>query len=816
MARPTVRTISRYLLRQHCAPLGFALAALTSLMLLNQIAKQFGSLVGKGLPWSVILEVFVLSVPFIVAVTLPMAVLVAVLHVFTRLASDNEFTALQASGVSVGRVIIPVLGGAAGVALLSFLWNDQVLPRSNHRLRTLQVDIQRKKPSFTLKEQVINEVVPGQFFLRAARIDPNSNKLKDVTIYDLGDAERRRIIGADSGRMAYTPGGRDLYLTLEDGDIQAVNRTDPTEVDRTFFRINRMRVAGIGNTLERTEHDTYKSDREMSICEMRGMVALARREADRAGVDADVAVQNDLRRLAGLVPVYPAPPPPAASHGAPAVRAAARPAPGSGARGADPAEPHHARGDDRRGAAPPLGRAAGRAVRGGDPEEVRDRRGVHRVRAGGGARGAALLPWRSGARDRLERGGLHRVLRGADRRRESRRPSHRAAVFLDVAAEPALRRGRRARRVAHPQAGKHAMTTLDRYVLREWAKVFFLATFGFPLLVFVIDLADNLEKYTSGGVSKGHLALSYVCYLPETITLVLPVAVLFAVVFTVGALDRHSELTAAKASGLSFHRVVRPLFAAAVVAVLVDVGLTELAPVTSSRRAELLGQKQIRSDQFRNNFVYRADGGWVYAIGGLELARRAMRDVIMEREGTGPEYPTIVIAAPQASYDTARRARGWTLSKGTVHYLLGPGSETAFTFDRLSTRDLREAPVDLLAEPKAPDEMRYAELGRYIDALARSGSDTKKLRVERALKLSVPVACIIIALFGAPLAISTPKSGAAWGVAVCLATTFVDLLMFQLSKAVGAGGVLPPSFAAWVPNFVVGAAAVWLIKNART
>src|SRR6266550_3491236 len=243
MARPTVRTISRYLLRQHCAPLGFALAVLTSLMLLNQIAKQFGSLVGKGLPWSVILEVFVLSVPFIVAVTLPMAVLVAVLHVFT------------------------------------------------------------------LKEQVINEVVPGQFFLRAARIDPNSNKLKDVTIYDLGDAERRRIIGADSGRMAYTPGGRDLYLTLEDGDIQAVNRTDPTEVDRTFFRINRMRVAGIGNTLERTEHDTYKSDREMSICEMRGMVALARREADRAGVDADVAVQNDLRRLAGLVPVYPAPPP---------------------------------------------------------------------------------------------------------------------------------------------------------------------------------------------------------------------------------------------------------------------------------------------------------------------------------------------------------------------------------------------------------------------------------------------------------------------------------------------------------------------------
>src|SRR5216110_2218154 len=123
MARPTVRTISRYLLRQHVAPLGFALTALTSLMLLNQIAKQFGSLVGKGLPWSVILEVFVLSIPFIVAVTLPMAVLVAVLHVFTRLAGDNEITALQASGVSTGRVVAPVLVGATLVGALSLAWN---------------------------------------------------------------------------------------------------------------------------------------------------------------------------------------------------------------------------------------------------------------------------------------------------------------------------------------------------------------------------------------------------------------------------------------------------------------------------------------------------------------------------------------------------------------------------------------------------------------------------------------------------------------------------------------------------------------------
>lgn len=363
------------------------------------------------------------------------------------------------------------------------------------------------------------------------------------------------------------------------------------------------------------------------------------------------------------------------------------------------------------------------------------------------------------------------------------------------------------------------LSTLDRYVVREWLKVFLLAALGFPFLVMVIDLTDKLSTYLGRGIPKGQLAYSYLFYLPETISLVLPVAVLFAVVFTVGALGRHSELVAAKASGISFHRVVRPLVAASLAAVALDVGLTELAPVTSARRAELLGEKTVRQVASRYNpFVYRADRGWVYSIRSLELrtAGAEMRDVILERGGRGEEYPTILVAAERATYDTARAKRGWTLAKGALRYLLGPGRETTFAFDSLKTRTLRETPTALLAEPKAPDEMGFAELGRYVDALARSGSDTKKLRVERALKLSVPFACIVIALFGAPLAISTPRSGTAWGVAVCLATTFVDLLMFQLSKAVGQGGALPPEVAAWVPNLLFGVAGVWLWRQART
>ncbi len=360
------------------------------------------------------------------------------------------------------------------------------------------------------------------------------------------------------------------------------------------------------------------------------------------------------------------------------------------------------------------------------------------------------------------------------------------------------------------------LRTLDRYVAREWLKVFLITVLGFPLLVIVIDLTDNLGKYLSKGLTKHAVALSCLFGIPETVSLVLPAAVLFATVFTVGALGRHSELTAAKASGVSFHRLAGPIYLAGVAAFLLGLVVTELAPGASARKAELLGEKPIAATAQRYNFVYRADGGWVYAIRSLELRSREMRDVILEREGSGPDYPTIIVAAQQAVFAEPRRPGGWTLTQGSLRYLLGPDREAAFAFDTLRTPALRERPVDLLAEPKAPDEMRYAELGRYIDALARSGSDTRKLRVEHALKLSIPFTCIIIALFGAPLAISTPKSGAAWGVAVCLATTFIDLLMFQLSKAVGAGGVLPPTFAAWFPNLVFGGAAVWLLKNTRT
>ena len=288
-----MKILHRYVLKEHVGPLTFALTALTSILLLQYIGKHFGELVGKGLPTLVIAEFFGLSIPLTVALTLPMAVLVATLYAFSRLAAENEITAIKASGVSVVSVLKPVLWAALGVTAVMIVFNDQVLPRSNHKLAVLQRDIAQKKPTFGLREQVINEVSPGKFYLRAGHLDESSNLMREVTIYDMADPTRRRTIYADSGNMRMSKGMTDLELTLYNGNMQDVPTVNPSELQRLYFNVDQIRVRGVGNQFQKTTADAYKSDREMTVCEMQDA-------QNRARFDYDVARKQFDKTLASL------------------------------------------------------------------------------------------------------------------------------------------------------------------------------------------------------------------------------------------------------------------------------------------------------------------------------------------------------------------------------------------------------------------------------------------------------------------------------------------------------------------------------------
>lgn len=285
-----MKILHKYVLKEHVGPLLFALTALTSLLLLQYIAKRFGELVGKGLPWSVIAEFLGLSIPLTIALSMPMAVLVATLYAFSRLASENEITAMKAGGISLRRVLAPVLVAAIGITLFMVAFNDQVLPRANHRLRTLQGDIAQKKPTFGLREQVINEVSPGKFYLRAGHLSKTSNRMREVTIYDVGDATRRRTIFADSGDMLMSPNHTDLQLTLYSGSVQEVPTATPDQLQRVYFNAELVRVRNVGNDFQKTSNDSFKGEREMSVCEME-------KNAEEAHRNLVAARKDFLKRL---------------------------------------------------------------------------------------------------------------------------------------------------------------------------------------------------------------------------------------------------------------------------------------------------------------------------------------------------------------------------------------------------------------------------------------------------------------------------------------------------------------------------------------
>jgi lipopolysaccharide export system permease protein len=262
-----VKLVTRYIVREHVGPLLFALSALTSLLMLQYVARQLANLAGKGLPWSAIGKFFVLSLPFTIAMTMPMAVLVATLFTFGRMAAEHEITAFKASGVRVRTLMLPVLACAFLLSLAMVAFNDQVLPRANHELRILQNDIAKTKPTLALRDQAMNAVT-DQFFLRIARSDVNTNKMYDVVIYDLTKGPERKTIYADSGVFSLTKNGQDLLLQLFDGYSQEFVRGDPKRLQRSYFLDQTVKVRGITRGFESTRTDDFRSDREMTVCEM--------------------------------------------------------------------------------------------------------------------------------------------------------------------------------------------------------------------------------------------------------------------------------------------------------------------------------------------------------------------------------------------------------------------------------------------------------------------------------------------------------------------------------------------------------------------
>ena len=263
------------------------------------------------------------------------------------------------------------------------------------------------------------------------------------------------------------------------------------------------------------------------------------------------------------------------------------------------------------------------------------------------------------------------------------------------------------------------VTPLDRYVASEFSRIFLVTLAGFPVLVFVIDLVDNLRKYTERKLSLEAVAMSYWYWIPDTLFMVLPAAVLFATVFSIGTFTRYSEITAAKASGISFYRFIAPIVLMATIAMGIGLVFSEVAPPSNAKRLELLAGRNEFREGARYNFAFATEAGRVYRIYTLDVEKQRIDRPEIEERGSD-KRPGLLIAADSGKWASQT---GWTLYKGQLHVLSTDSTNMAMGFDSLVDRRMTESPDELQSAEREPAEMRFAELTRLISALERSGAD---------------------------------------------------------------------------------------------
>jgi len=258
--------LSRYILREHAAPFVYSLALIVFLFVLNFAFQILGKILGKGLETRVILEFFVYNIAWIFAMAVPMAALIATLMAFGRLAGDHEITALKAGGVSLWRLVRPVLAASALLAGALMAYNNWVLPEFNYKSSLLRRSIFRKAPTMQMEESLFLFDVP-EMVLHARRIDHATRRMYDVTIFDESERGVHATILADSADLVFDEDRAAFDLTLHRGQIHRRDWRSPERYSLLDFGESRLAVEAKEMVLTRQE-SKYRGDREQPVTMM--------------------------------------------------------------------------------------------------------------------------------------------------------------------------------------------------------------------------------------------------------------------------------------------------------------------------------------------------------------------------------------------------------------------------------------------------------------------------------------------------------------------------------------------------------------------
>lgn len=235
------------------------------ILLMQNVWKYIDDLIGKGLEWTVIVEIAFYIIPTLVPLALPLAILLSSLMAFGKLGETYELTALKSAGISLYKIMRPLFITVCLIAVAAFFFSNHVIPYSNMKFKTLLYDIMNKKLALNIREGVFFNDIEG-YSIKVNKKSNDGRDLEDVLIYDHSQRMgNTKVIKAARGSMYSSENNRYLYLELFDGySYEEMNPKDPKKrvelpFTRSSFKEEKIRFDMASFQLERSDKERYSN-----------------------------------------------------------------------------------------------------------------------------------------------------------------------------------------------------------------------------------------------------------------------------------------------------------------------------------------------------------------------------------------------------------------------------------------------------------------------------------------------------------------------------------------------------------------------------
>lgn len=361
------------------------------------------------------------------------------------------------------------------------------------------------------------------------------------------------------------------------------------------------------------------------------------------------------------------------------------------------------------------------------------------------------------------------------------------------------------------------MRILDRYVIREFLRTYLIIFFSFAVVFIVIDVVDNLPRLVRNGATTQQATLYYMLRLPYLIVLTSPVTVLLTGLFMMNALSKHNESIAIRAAGVSIKRAMLPLFA---IGLMISIGIAVMGEYLlpwAETYKNYVYNVQIKGEQpddqmLKARIHYQGKSNDFYYFGFFDGYKNNLKIIDLTRIDYKTKEVIEHVSAASADWDGNR----WIIRDCEIRRFRN-GQQTLHQYYPETTLNMLDVePKDFIRITQKTMSLNFWQLKEYIGRLKKLGDDPAKEVVDLHMKLAFPLTNLIVIFFFMPIATSNVRSkGRGWVIMLGLVVCFAYLIVVRVIQSLGYNGVIPPVWAAWLPNAVFTLLGLGFLKKAE-